>query len=468
MNSKSLIIIGTTTLALVGLAAIVASNRSAISSSTTPAAPKPLFDGLTAKLSTVSRILIKRADQEAILVRDASGKNWSLENKGGYPASFDSIRPIVAAVANATIVDLKTSKPELFDKLDLQDPTQPNAKGTLITLQDDSGVSLASLIVGKTDAGPAAADPFSQPPADAAPKRFARRSNENQTYLITADLEVDVNPLTYMDRSAINIPNNKIKSLTIVSPEIPGISPAETLRIDRPDAAETKFTVQSLPAGRALKEESAPSRVAQSLSFVNFDDVRPAAGPANSTSSDAASQVPAAAFNWADPTATRGTYELFDGTRIGYTVLTVDGVSWVRFSSSFEPTPAPAKAPSSSPTAQPPVATPPAANATADVTQLPTPPAPATPAAPATPEASTGEEAAHAHHLIQATLKTESDTQHNKWSKWAYALPEFKVSQFRTRMADLLAPAPADAASEGGAAPAITPFLPPPGPLAPQ
>ncbi|GEM_PF-1768777 len=468
MNSKSLIIIAAATVGLVGIAAIVAVNRSATVTrgSGGPSNASPVFSGLKDKLDTVSRIIIKRGTQEAVLVRDASGKNWSVENKGGYPASFDSIRPVVAAVAEATIIDEKTAKPELFDRLEVDDPTKENAKGTLITLQDEQGVSLASLIVGKADGGGASADPFSGPaPGDGVPKRFARRANENQSYLIAADLTLDPNPLAFTNKTAINIANDKIRSLTINSPLTEGGTPAEVVTITRPDPKESKFTVENQPTGRALKDEFAAGRVAQSLSFVNFDDVRSADG-----------------FDWASKDATTGTFTLFDGTQINYTVVEKDGTNWVKFASVFNPAPIvapPLTTPEASSPAVPTQASPPAANATADVTQPTqapptlspttlTPPAAGTTAeVPKVDEVLRVAEAVKAQQLIQEALKAESDKNNSNWRKWAFALPESKVTQFKTRIVDLLAPPPADAASDGGAAPGLPP-MPDMNPALPQ
>ncbi len=57
------------------------------------------------------------------------------------------IRRIVLALADMTLVEPKTAKPDLYPRLEVEDPGK--GKSTLVTIKDKSGAALARLIVGK-------------------------------------------------------------------------------------------------------------------------------------------------------------------------------------------------------------------------------------------------------------------------------------------------------------------------------
>jgi len=458
------------TVVLVGLAAVVVNSRTPAPSPESTgggsgmAKPAPLFDGLAGKVTNISRIVVKKGEQEAILVRDAAGKNWSVENKGGYPAKFDSIRPIVAGLAEASIIEPKTSKPDLYDRLEVEDPSKAGAKSTLITLQDENGNPMASLVLGKRDYGGKAPDPFSAPP-EGKPRHFVRRNGEAQSFLAETELEVQADPLSFVDKNAIELKNERVKSAIIVHPAVPAPppepstpptpespipppaaapTPAETITVYRNAPETTKYELKELPPGRAPKDEYATSRIAQSLAYVTFDDVKPAAE-----------------FDWNSPDAVKGTFECFDGTTIGFTLIGKDGKNWLKLSSTYtDPDPAPTV---------PDGAAAPSANATADVNApkpAVTPPAPVPSDKPGDKPAdvsSKEKEIADAKIAIKESIKKDSVENNAKWSKWAYSLPDFKAKELRTRLEELLAAPKAEGADAGGAPPG-EPLLVPPGP----
>lgn len=466
MNSKTLVILAGVTGALVLGAVVVTStglggsaSRASTKATDEPSNTQPLYPGLTDNLSKVARVVIEKEAARVALVRDAGGANWSVETKGGYPADFDNVRPIVAAIAEAKIEEAKTAKPELHSRLDLEEPSGAGAKSYKITLQDEDGKDVASLIIGKSDA--TVSDPFSATAGDGKPRRFVRRSGENQTYLALMDVTPNTDGLSFINRNAAEIKAERVRAVTIERTAVEG-GAAQTLHMARTGPADA-FTVRDQPVGRALKDEGAALRVAQSLGYVSFDDVKPV------------SEV-----NFDAPGAVKGTFELFDGINVSYVLVDIDGVTWARLGSTFTPQSLPAT-PSPAPAAQPAPqasAEQPAANAAADISQpvaMPDSPAPTTPAQPVTPGLTLADQEA-----LNAAAKKESDSLNNRWGKWAFAIPSFKVTQLKSTMEDLLAPPAAEAIPESGMQPPASPASPAspsgipaapvqqPGPLAPE
>lgn len=424
MNSKTLLIIAGTTLALVGLATLVNNKGSGTAATASASSRERLYAGLSDKLTDVAKVTIKKGTQEAVLVKN--GSTWTVENKSGYPAKFDVLRPIVAAVAEATIIEPKTSKPELYGKLEVEDPAQEGSKSVLVTLADAKGTTMASLIVGKQDFGGATTDPFNPPPSDGKTKRFVRRAGEPQSYLVEAELIPQPEALEFVDRSIVEIKNERVKSVVITHPGENG-APGEVVRISRASDQEKNFALEGMPEGSKLKDEFAASRIAQALSYVTLDDVKPASE-----------------FDWNDPKAIKGTFECFDGTSIAFTMIEKDGKQWAQFAAAYAEAPAPAPAaaapaatPPNSPTS--PAADGPAANGAADINAPEAKPAAAA-AAPATTPAKS-DELTEAQKVIKESIKKDAADLQARFAKWAYALPEFKSSQFKTKSSDLIAPA---------------------------
>lgn len=442
MNSKTLIIIAGTTLALVGLATLVNSRGGGTAATATASSRERLFAGLSDKLTDVAKVTIKKGSQEAVLVKN--GSTWTVENKSGYPAKFDVLRPIVAGVAEASIIEPKTSKPELYGKLEVEDPGQEGAKSVLVTLADAKGTTMASLIVGKQDFGGTNADPFNPPPSDGKTKRFVRRAGEPQSYLVEAELIPQPEALEFVDRSIVEIKNERIKSVVITHPG-ENAAAGEVVRISRASDKEQNFALEGTPEGFKLKDEFAASRIAQSLSYVTLDDVKPASE-----------------FDWNDPKAVKGIFECFDGTSISFTMIEKDGKQWARFAAAY------AQAPVASP-AQPAVPAPnaepakpadgPSANGVADLTAAAPESQPAaTPAAPAAPKS---DELTEAQRVINESIKKDAAELQKRLEAWAYALPEFKSSQLRTKAQDLLVPATPPAPEPAATEPVAPLILPP-------
>ncbi len=453
MTGKHLVILAAATAALAGAAYFIATSRTP-TSTVEAAAQTPLFAGLDAKAGDIARIVLQKGKQQAVFVRDASGKNWVVENKGNFPAKFDQLRPIVSGMVEARIIEPKTAKPDLYDKLEIGDPAKDDAKSTLVTLKTADGKDLASLIIGKRDTG-GVTDPFSPPPEGKA-KRYVRRNGEAQSYLAEAELELQADPMAFVDKSVLELPNDKVKNATIKRPG------GEVIHVYREKPTDGEYLIKDIPAGRTPKDKYAATRTAQQLAFVALDDVRPA------------SEID---FN--SPDATVYEVRCFDGTVITTRLVKKDDKTWASLSARYEDdAPAPA--------ATTPSAAPPAANATADVTKPkgdgdegdaskkgPQPEAKpesgpdaakTDPAADAAAKAAAAKADEDARKATAATVKKQAEEWNAKWSPWAYALPSYKVDVLTGDMEYLLAPKTGEQNPQSNPVPpknpTMTPVLP--------
>src|SRR4051812_9659660 len=112
MKPKSLAILSALALVLIFVAIFALRTPTASSSD----ASALLFPTLREQAGKVAKIHVQRANVETLLTLDerASKPVWTVENRSGYPVDVDHVRQLVAALAEATIVEPKTSKPDLY------------------------------------------------------------------------------------------------------------------------------------------------------------------------------------------------------------------------------------------------------------------------------------------------------------------------------------------------------------------
>jgi uncharacterized protein DUF4340 len=223
---------------------------------------------------------------------------WVVVEKGNYPAAPDKIRRLLLGLADLSLVEPKTERPELFARLDLDDPG--NGKSTLVALQDRGGKTIAELVVGKTrhDRLGAGNDGV-----------YIRRPGTDRAWLArgsvgqSGDLAGDV--AGWLDRRILDIPASRIAGVTLTGDDGARL----VLKRDAPDG---KFVVADPPADTKFKGDAALAEPAGALAALDLDDVKPAA------------ELPAPASGVATAVFTS-----FDGLSVTLRLFAHDNADWV-------------------------------------------------------------------------------------------------------------------------------------------
>src|SRR4051794_14555858 len=132
------------------------------------------------------------------------GGQWTLVEKGNYPAAAGKVRQMLLGFSNLTLVEPKTERPELFVRLGLDDPKDGHS--TLVTLQDRTGANVAELIVGRQRI-----DRF----GGGEDGVYVRRPGENGTWLARGSLNVSGEPIEWLDRRILDIKEQRIAAVTL-------------------------------------------------------------------------------------------------------------------------------------------------------------------------------------------------------------------------------------------------------------
>jgi hypothetical protein len=254
--------------------------------------PMPVFPWLAHVLNQgdVTRIYIVSKKYGAFTVAFVPQKGWVLTDKDNYPASFETVKQTLVAIAAMQTVAPKTDSPAWFHYVDLDPP--PQGDGVNVTLSGDGGHVIASMIVGK-----------SEPLGDDL-GLFVRRAGENQSYLVRSPAEIKANPAEWMDKSVVSIAVERVATVEVKPLEGPAYTATRT-------APEAPFNVAPLPKGRALAYAGAIDATAAALADFGFDDIRRSTG-----------------FDFTD--GARVVLHTFDGLSVTVNLVNANGTSWAR------------------------------------------------------------------------------------------------------------------------------------------
>lgn len=228
----------------------------------------PLFPGLPAQAGKIARIELKQGEKTIALARDKDG--WLLADRAGYPAKAEPVRALLVKLAQAELVEPKTSSKDRYALLELEDPAGKDAKSNLVRLLDDKGGVIAEAVVGKRRS-----DAFGATRGGT----YVRKPADSQTWLANADIAVGMALRDWVQPGLIDVPTNKISAVTI---EIPGEEP---LKITRDVTDNGKHSLVGMPDGKKLKDGSAIAGIVRSVGTVELEDVRkPPAAPTGDVS----------------------------------------------------------------------------------------------------------------------------------------------------------------------------------------
>jgi hypothetical protein len=251
---------------------------------------------LAYRIGDVTTITVTRAQGAFNLARQADG-GWGIAEKSNYPADTAKVRQTVLGMAELTLVEPKTAKPDSYPRLEVEDAGKEGAKSALLTLKDGSGGKLAELIVGKrrVDRLGTGVDGV-----------YIRRPGEAQSWLAKGTLDLPPDAKDWLDKKVAAVEAKRINSVTLVQPDGAKV----VLQRDNPEA---KFAVADAPNGAKMKSDYTVSEPASTLDNLELTDVQP----------EASLPFPAEGVNQAELVT-------FDGLTVKVRVLEKDGTNWIR------------------------------------------------------------------------------------------------------------------------------------------
>jgi Domain of unknown function (DUF4340) len=293
MQKQSLILLTAATLALAVLAVVAIATGDRGVSRAVPG--ERAVPALAAELGEVASVGIKRSALTLTFVRD--GDRWLVAEKGNYAAAAGKVRQIVLAMADMTLVEPKTQKADLYQRLEVDEPGK--GKSTLVTIKDKSGRELAELIIGKRryDRLGAGNDGV-----------YVRKPGDAEAWLARGSLEFSDQLSSWLDRRILDISQKRIAKVVLTQPD------GTRLVVTRA-APDATFTVEDAPADAKFKSETSTGEPALALETLDLDDVKPVA------------ELPVP-----DKDLVTGSFTTFDGLSVDVRLFDRDDAHWVAVS----------------------------------------------------------------------------------------------------------------------------------------
>jgi hypothetical protein len=221
------------------------------------AEPGLLLPDVGERINQVDEIRVSDGDTGVVTLRRAD-ERWGIAELQAYPADWGKVRQLLAGLAQASIVELKTENPEYYDRLGVQDPSADQPGG--LRVEFASGERQWAVIVGNEAGG--------------RDGQYVRLADQPRSLLIDRVLEVTAEPVESAERSITDIASAEVAEVEIIHPD------GSWVLARKASPAATDFTLESLPEGREIVSSWTVNSLGGALSSLELDAVELAADQA--------------------------------------------------------------------------------------------------------------------------------------------------------------------------------------------
>jgi len=215
-----------------------------------------LLPAIAAEINQVDHVEVVTAGDTTVATLLRKDDAWQVEQMGGYRADWPKLQKLLAALAQARVVEPKTDKPEYYARLGVEDISNPDAGGVLVRL--GVGDQLTGILIGHA--------------AEGRKGQYVRRQDATASALVDQEFEVPRETLAWADARIIDINASQVAEVEIIHPT------SERVLVTKVSADETDFELEGLPEGREVKSSWTVNSLGSVFSLLNLQSVRPADG----------------------------------------------------------------------------------------------------------------------------------------------------------------------------------------------
>jgi len=214
-----------------------------------PSRGKALLPTLANELDSVAELRVRKGGAAPSVTVHKKGDQWTVAERGDYPADVAKLRKLLVALGDAKIVEEKTSNPANFSIIGLEDPAKAGATGAEVTVvaRDGSHAVIIGNPIGQGD--------------------FARLSGDNQSVIVEPAISVETEPRLWIDGRLLDMPAASIQSIAVK----PAGGAGYVVRRLKPK--EDNFELEGTPLGRKAADSRVLAPSPSLLSALTADDV---------------------------------------------------------------------------------------------------------------------------------------------------------------------------------------------------
>ena len=217
------------------------------------AEPSIYLPELASVVNDVEQIRITSNGGSEVVTLDRNETGWSVREFSGYAADWSVVKPLLADLSQAEVLEAKTSNPQYYDRLGVEDPLSEGSESTLIEFPDKE--SVPPLIVGNQ--------------AQGREGQYLRRQDEARSVLVDRTITVPFESEGWLEREIVDVPESEVVNVRVSH------SDGETIEIGRLGTDVDDFTLSGIPEGRKTKSAYSVNQMASALSSLTLDGVAP-------------------------------------------------------------------------------------------------------------------------------------------------------------------------------------------------
>ncbi len=293
-------------LALATLIAVVAVIVTLSVRNSGPATRAPgtlLLADLSKAADNAAKIVWTRGGDTTTIVKK-SADAWTVTELSDYPAFKLQVDEAVYGLARLLTFEPKTARPELYDKLDLNDPTTSAAKSARLQIFDGNNKQIADVIVGRVKSAMTGQESL-----------YARLPSEPRAWLVKGKVELPINRTGWVDTTVTQIDLPRVREAVLNTP-----AKGPRVRVFKASRDERDYTIEGMPEDYETKDIFGAEDVARVVQQLNFEDVRTAAQV----------KIDMSARPWAE-------FVTWDGLKIDLWLAEAEGRSWAAVKASMLP-----------------------------------------------------------------------------------------------------------------------------------
>jgi hypothetical protein len=214
-----------------------------------------LFPGLEQQVNEATELQLRGAGDATLVTLGRAVDGWQIEQLGGYPANWALLQPALAGLAQARVAEVKTSNPDYYPRLGVEDTGAAGAGGLRVLLS--AGDERYSVIMGK--------------PAESRPGRYARLPDSAESWLVDFTADLPRTALEWAEQAIVDLPAAQVAEFTITHAD------GERVNVSKLSADDADYRLAALPAGREPVSSWAVNALGGLFANLQMSGVRPAA-----------------------------------------------------------------------------------------------------------------------------------------------------------------------------------------------
>ena len=243
MSNRNLLILGIVAAIMAGLA--VVTSRTVNKPIATPTAAAYLIPGLDP--DQIAKITIASGKEGQLVTLVRRGTSFFVENLDNFPAIAGETNKLLTTCLDIRTSELYTDDPNNFKELNV---AEESARLVVKFYSDDSSL-LTGIVIGKQ--------------REKGSVGYIRRVEDNKVYIMATQVPwIKKRPVDYVQQQLTSVKREDIEIVKVTGPN-------ETYML-KPGADEQMVSMENIPEGKKLKEDTANS-VFNALSNLRFDDV---------------------------------------------------------------------------------------------------------------------------------------------------------------------------------------------------